>query len=390
LSSLTEQAFQLLGDCVLFHNLSIKERELLFARVRIRNFASGDTIFRIGSVGNSMMILLHGRIQISADLPGGRSLLIAVVSPGEMFGEIAVLDGGRRSANATAETACSVAILDRDDILEFLEKIPGLCRNIVSLLCSHLRSADHRLVEITLLHDEIREKNRLLVEASEDKSRFLAAASHDLRQPLYALGLFTAQLHDRMKSPEDALLTSRINTAVATMNDLFDALLDISKLDAGALTPAIADFPIVALLTRIDSTFATLADQKGLSFRLHTGSDIWVRSDPILLERIVLNLVSNAVRYTTTGGIVVGYRRRDHSLRIEVWDTGPGIPEEQRRKIFSEFYRIGGNDEAGLGLGLAIVERLSRLLEHPLDLSSTPGKGSRFSVTVPISWATEI
>jgi signal transduction histidine kinase len=384
LSSVTEQ---LLGECALFRNLSTKEKELLFARVRIRNFASGDTIFRIGSVGNSMMILLHGKIQISTALPGGGPLFIAAVSPGEMFGEIAVLDGGRRSANAIAETACSVAILDRDDIFEFLEKIPGLWRNIVSVFCSHLRSADHRLVEITCLHDEIREKNRLLAEASEHKSRFLAAASHDLRQPLYALGLFAAQLHDRMKSTEDALLISRIDTTVATMNRLFDALLDISKLDAGALTPTIADFPITALLTRIESTFATLADKKGLSFRLHRDSDIWVRSDPILLERIVLNLVSNAVRYTTTGGIIVGYRRRDHSLRIEVWDTGPGIPEEQRRKIFSEFYRIDGNDEAGLGLGLAIVERLSRLLEHPLDLSSTPGKGSRFSVTVPISRA---
>jgi signal transduction histidine kinase len=376
-----------LGDCALIRNLSAKEKELLFARLQVRDFASGDTVFRIGSVGDSMMILLHGQIQISAALPGGQRLFIAVVSPGEMFGEIAVLDGGRRSANATAETACSVAILDRDDLLEFLEKIPGLWRNIVSVFCNHLRQADHRLVEITLLHHQIREKNRLLVEASEDKSRFLAAASHDLRQPLYALGLFAAQLHDRMKSPEDALLISRIDTAIETMNKLFDALLDISKLDAGALTPAIADFPIIALLTRIENTFATFADQKGLSFRVHTDSDIWVRSDPMLLERIVLNLVSNAVRYTKAGGIVVGYRRREHSLRIEVWDTGPGIPEEQRGKIFSEFYRICGNDETGLGLGLAIVERLSTLLEHPLDLSSTPGRGSRFSVTVPISRA---
>jgi CRP/FNR family transcriptional regulator, cyclic AMP receptor protein len=126
-----------------------------------------------------------------------------------MFGEIAVLDGGRRSANATAETACSVAILDRDDLLEFLKQAPEAWRNLVTVFCSHLRGADYRLVEITLLHDEIREKNRLLLAASEDKSRFLATASHDLRQPLHALGLFAAQLHGRMKSSEDVLLTRR-------------------------------------------------------------------------------------------------------------------------------------------------------------------------------------
>ena len=176
------------------------------------------------------------------------------------------------------------------------------------------------------------------------------------------------------------------------MNELFNALLDITKLDAGALAPTSAEFPIAELLGRIESTFAVVALEKGLSLRL-VSSSAWVRSDPVLLERIVLNLVSNAVRYTKSGGIVVGCRRRGAMLRIDVTDSGPGIPEDQRRKIFSEFYRLADaakTNQAGLGLGLAIVERLGALLDHPIELASTPGRGSRFSITVPMAPAAEL
>jgi signal transduction histidine kinase len=153
------------------------------------------------------------------------------------------------------------------------------------------------------------------------------------------------------------------------------------------LNPTIADFPISQLLERIESTFAAAAHEKGLSFRLVWGS-AWVRSDPILLERIVLNLVSNAIRYTAAGSVVVGCLRRSGSLRIEVSDSGLGIPEEQRRNIFNEFYRLAdGGNQGGLGLGLAIVERLCKLLGHEIELTSTLGKGSRFSVTVPMAEA---
>jgi two-component system, sensor histidine kinase len=164
-----------------------------------------------------------------------------------------------------------------------------------------------------------------------------------------------------------------------------NALLDISKLDAGVLAPNIIEFPVTQLLRRIDSTFADAAREKGLSFQL-VGSSAWVRSDPILLERIVLNLVSNAVRYTATGTIVVGCRRRGDSLDIEVLDSGCGIPEDQQRNVFGEFYRLaGGNTHGGLGLGLAIVDRACNLLGHRIRLVSTVGKGSRFSVTVPMA-----
>jgi signal transduction histidine kinase/CheY-like chemotaxis protein len=245
-------------------------------------------------------------------------------------------------------------------------------------------------IENVRLFNEIQEKSRQLAEASQHKSRFLAAASHDLRQPMHALGLFVAQLRSHMTSAASSRLIESIDDAVTGMNELFSALLDISKLDAGALTPTISDFPIAVLLRRIESTFGPVAREKGLSMRLVL-SGAWVRSDPVLLERIMLNLVSNAVRYTTSGGIVIGSRRRGTMLRIEVADSGPGIPEDQRRKIFSEFYRLADaakTSQAGLGLGLAIVERLCALLDHPIELASTPGKGSRFSVTMPTARAT--
>jgi signal transduction histidine kinase/CheY-like chemotaxis protein len=217
------------------------------------------------------------------------------------------------------------------------------------------------------------------------KSRFLAAASHDLRQPLHALGLFVAQLRGRVKAAERDRIVERIGASVAAMNELFNELLDIAKLDAGVLAPNRAEFPVAHLLERIETNFAGPARDKALRLRV-LPSAAWVRSDPILLERILLNLVSNAVRYTSRGGVLVGCRRRDGMLRIEVFDTGPGIPADQRQDIFGEFYQLAGGERdrhGGLGLGLAIVDRLCRLLDHPIELTSTVGRGSRFVVSVP-------
>ncbi|HMA72073.1 MAG TPA: ATP-binding protein [Xanthobacteraceae bacterium] len=246
------------------------------------------------------------------------------------------------------------------------------------------RMAEQLQDSYAYLERKVEERTHQLELANLAKSRFLAAASHDLRQPLHALGLFVAQLRDHMKSAEGGRLVERIDAAVTAMNELFNALLDISKLDAGVLSANLVEFPISQVLRRIESTFAEAAREKGLSFQLVLSS-AWVRSDPILLERIILNLVSNAVRYTTSGSVVVGCRRRGDTVHIEVWDTGPGIPENQRRNIFGEFYRLAGdNTHGGLGLGLAIVDRLCKLLGHQIQLVSTMGKGSRFSVAMPM------
>ena len=239
------------------------------------------------------------------------------------------------------------------------------------------------------LERKVEERTQQLRLANQAKSRFLASASHDLRQPLHALGLFVAQLRSPMSGQERRQVVDRIDAALASMNDLFDALLDISKLDSGALTPNKTEFPVARLLKQMESTFAGAAREKELSLTV-VSSGAWVRSDFILLERIMLNLVSNALRYASRGGVLVGCRRRDAVLRIEVWDTGRGIPASEHQKIFDEFYRLGEpnrDPRSGLGLGLAIVDRLCRLLDHPIELTSTVGKGSRFAVSVPLAAA---
>lgn len=239
-------------------------------------------------------------------------------------------------------------------------------------------------VSYSTLERKVEERTHELQIANLSKSRFLAAASHDLRQPLHALNLLVAHLRSEPDQAERARLASRIDLAVANMNELFNALLDISKLDAGTLAPSISDFSISGLLDRIAATFGPAARAKGLHFAVVYSSG-WVRSDPILLERILLNLVSNAARYTLEGGIVVGCRRIGDRLRVDVCDTGVGIPAEQQQIIFAEFYR-GITQSApgeGLGLGLAIVDRLSSMLDHPIEVASTPGNGSRFSISLP-------
>jgi len=237
------------------------------------------------------------------------------------------------------------------------------------------------------LEGKVEERTRQLEAANQAKSRFVAVASHDLRQPLHALGLFVEQLQGKLRASERAHIISRIKDALSATNELFSALLDISKLDAGATTVNITVFPVAQLLAHAETTFAGAAREKELTFRA-LPSDAWVRSDFILLQQIVFNLVHNALRYTRNGRVLVGCRKRGDRLRIEVWDSGIGIPPDQHDKIFGEFYRLGEPDRdrrAGLGLGLAIVDRLCRLLDHPIEVKSTVGKGSVFAVTVPLA-----
>ena len=240
-------------------------------------------------------------------------------------------------------------------------------------------------LENVRLFEALQASTRELDEANRAKSRFIAAASHDLRQPLHALGLFVARLQGRVKAAERSRIVEQIDASVAAMNELFNDLLDMSKLNSGVLAPNISEFPIAQLLERTESTFSATARKKGLSLRIVRNS-AWVRSDFILLERILLNLVSNAVSYTARGKVVVGCRLRGRHLQIDVLDSGPGIPEDEHISIFREFYQLGDPQrerQGGMGLGLAIVDRLCRLLKHEIDLASALGKGSRFSILVP-------
>ncbi|MEO7500979.1 MAG: ATP-binding protein [Casimicrobiaceae bacterium] len=218
--------------------------------------------------------------------------------------------------------------------------------------------------------------------ANRAKSRFLAAASHDLRQPLHALGLFAGALNERVRDAGDAALVRKINTTVESLDTLLSALLDVSKLDAGAIVPRIQPTPIDPLFERIANDFAPEAIERNLRLAV-VPTRASVLSDPVLFERVLRNLVANALRYTTSGGVVVGCRRRRGRLCVEVRDTGPGIPDGEQARIFEEFYQIGNPERDrthGLGLGLAIVQRLCDLLGHTIELNSAPGRGSTFRV----------
>lgn len=227
------------------------------------------------------------------------------------------------------------------------------------------------------------------MEANRAKSRFLAAASHDLRQPMHALGLFATAVRPHVADGQGQHIVDKIELSIASTEAMFNALLDISRLDAGIMTPEIKPLAVGDLLNRLAVEYALRAEEKGLSLRVSTHAHT-VLSDAFLLERILRNYLSNAIRYTQHGGIVVGCRVRGAMLCIEVWDTGCGIPADKLNDIYQEFYQIGNPERdrtKGLGLGLAIVQRTAGLLSHPIAVRSVPGRGSMFSVMAPLTSA---
>ena len=221
--------------------------------------------------------------------------------------------------------------------------------------------------------------------ANAAKTRFLAAASHDLRQPIHVLGLLLATLADRARDERTAPLLDQMGDAVEAVDSMLASLLDISKLDAGVVQPAVGPLDVRALLQRLRNEQQPIAELTGNRLTVRARG-AFARSDASMLHRILANLVSNALRYTSNGRVLVGVRRRGESLRIDVVDTGPGIPANSREEIFVEFHQLGNPERdrrRGLGLGLAIVKRLAGLLGHPIEVRSVVGRGSRFSITVP-------
>ncbi len=222
--------------------------------------------------------------------------------------------------------------------------------------------------------------------ANTGKSRFLAAASHDLRQPLQTISLLQGILAKRVTDEGTLRLVERLDETVGAMSSMLDKLLDINQLEAGVVRPDVIDFPIDGLLDRLRAEFIYHAAEKGLELRA-VPCRLTVRSDPRLLEQMIRNLLSNAVKYTKKGKLLLGCRRRGEKLRIEVLDTGIGIPPKEVRKIFEEFHQLDNparESSLGLGLGLSIVKRLGELLDHPIHVGSLLGSGSLFSVDVPL------
>lgn len=236
---------------------------------------------------------------------------------------------------------------------------------------------------------ELRERKEEAERTTQMKSQFLAAASHDLRQPMHALGLFVSRLGQFQGKPEMRQIVKQIEASVSALQDLLDTLLDISRIDAGLVVPKPENFPVAPLLERLALEFVGPAGQKGLWLRVRPSS-LQLNCDPLLLERILMNFVSNALRYTQRGGILLACRRRGDRARIEVWDTGDGIPTEFQHDIFGEYVQLANperNQSKGLGLGLSICDRLARLMKLSLHLRSVPGRGSVFSVEVPLAIA---
>jgi PAS domain S-box-containing protein len=232
---------------------------------------------------------------------------------------------------------------------------------------------------------ELREAKAVAERANQGKTRFLAAASHDLMQPLNAARLFISALLQREPDERTAKSVQRIDASLSSAEEVLVTLLDISKLDAGALPPNVSTFALEDVLGELVAEFDVLARDGGIALR-HVPCGLAVRSDRRFLRRIVQNLLSNALRYTSKGKVLLGCRRVGGSVRIEVWDTGPGIPADRLGEIFEEFRRLQRKDrmgEKGLGLGLAIAQRMANALGHRLDVRSWPGRGSVFSIDVP-------
>jgi Na+/proline symporter/signal transduction histidine kinase len=240
-----------------------------------------------------------------------------------------------------------------------------------------------RTEELTRLNSELALAKSTAEDANISKTRFLAAASHDILQPLNAARLYVTSLVERPKAGEEARLVENIDESLQAIEEILGALLDISRLDAGAMTTSVSSFKMADLMRSLEIEFAPIARAKGLELTFVPCS-LPVQSDRLLLRRLLQNLISNAIKYTPSGRVLVGCRRHGQSLRIGVYDTGVGIPVQKRGEIFKEFHRLeqGARIARGLGLGLSIVERLARVLNHGIALDSNASGGSVFSVTV--------
>jgi len=273
------------------------------------------------------------------------------------------------------------------DITASVESVVQLARANETLE----RRVHERTEELTRLNAALAHAKGEADAANISKTKFLAAASHDILQPLNAARLYVTSLIERQGQREERSLVDNIDASLEAVEEIFGALLDISRLDTGVMRPDFASFRINEMMRQIEVEFAPMAAAKGLNLTFVPCSLV-VRSDRRLLRRLVQNLVSNAIKYTPSGRVLVGCRRRGDGLRIDVYDTGIGIPDSKWRDVFIEFHRLdqGAKIARGLGLGLSIVERVARVIGSEIEVRSTVGEGSHFSVTVARSDAAPV
>ncbi|MDO9435643.1 hybrid sensor histidine kinase/response regulator [Hydrogenophaga sp.] len=285
----------------------------------------------------------------------------------------------------------SALLWQRDTTHLFL----AVCVGIYTGAMLHFAHRQHLLLtaslqmrfEKELLAEQLAQQVAATQRASEDKTRFFAAASHDLRQPLHAIALFGAVIERELHGRTALVHAQRLMSAVHALGTSLDTMLDVSRLDAGVIEPELQDVPLNTVLQALHPSFATRAEERELQLRLRA-TPVWVRTDPHLLQRLLGNLIENAIKYTARGGVLVVARPRGAQVWIDVVDTGIGIAPEHADRVFDEFYQVdnpGRDRTRGLGIGLSIVRRLSRLPGHPVALRSRPGGGTRFRLTLPLA-----
>lgn len=317
---------------------------------------------------------IHSIVRLSSiALLGGLAvaLLCGVALARSMIRPIEELTAGAAKIGAGALDH-RIAIAGSDEFAQLGEQFNEMAR--------------HLQAERDTLEQKVAQRTQELARANQAKSRFLASASHDLRQPLHAVSLFVDELRSSPSRQRRAQLKEKLAEAVASLNGMFDEILDTSKIEADAIKPTLSRFQMGPLLHELRAVFAPAASAKRLELQICC-CDVWIESDRLLLSRMLQNLLANAVRYTEAGRVALSCQSSADTLVISVWDTGPGISPEMKPEIFGEFFRAptpGQSGERGLGLGLFIVASFARLLDHPICLESTLGRGSTFSVRVPV------
>jgi two-component system CheB/CheR fusion protein len=376
------------GTVITFADISeVKQVKLAIEEARAYSNSIIDTI-RV-----PMVVLDPDQRILSASLPFYRSFS---VNPGTTVGrKLTEIENGRLDVPGIQLFLKIIA--DDLDYVAAHEIEIDLPRGRQNLILTAHRVASEQVVtgRLMLVIEDVTDRKAIETDlnkakhqaelANLGKSRFLAAASHDLRQPLQTMSLLHDMLAKRATDADSVRMISKLGDSLDVMAAILNKILDITQLEAGVVKPDISVFPIEDLLSRIRDDFTLRAEGKGLSCRV-VNSRHMVRSDPTLLEQMIRNLVSNALKYTQSGKILLGCRWQGPMVRIEIWDTGVGIPAAQLRAVFEEFHQLDNparESARGFGLGLSIVQRLGELLDHHVDVRSVPGKGSVFSITLP-------
>jgi two-component system, sensor histidine kinase len=356
---------------------------------------SVETWYRlyIGCSGANALLwgLVGLRFLPQADTSG--AVLVMILALGMASGGTSINTPSRLAAGVWLTgllVPLAVGLAARGNALGITLGIATLCYWLIALEYA-MRQSRAQIQSINLqienrkLVDQLRQQKTIAEQANRDKSRFLASASHDLRQPMHALGLFANAFDKSKLGPHERHLLVNLERCIESLDHSFNAMLDVSRLDAGVIDAQVQSFEVRDVFRRLHMHFAGQAEAKGLQLRFKPGGRV-ATTDPQLLERILGNLVANAIKYTKEGGIIVAARGHGSHMTLEVRDTGPGIAENELPHVFEEFYQIdnASRDRThGLGMGLAIVKRLVLLLDHPLDVKSVPGRGTTFKLRVP-------